>query len=56
MINKKINYSLKTYWLNATNIALNVSKTGLVMFSPPKKQLIHELKIQLNGKMLYQID
>ena len=29
------------------------SKTELVMFSPPKKQLDHELKVKLDGKKLY---
>ena len=32
------------------------SKTELVMFSPPKKQLDHELKVKVNGKKLYQTD
>ena len=33
MINKKINHNC----LNANKTVLNISKTELVMFSPPKK-------------------
>ena len=57
-INKQINHDLKnlTNWLNANKIALNISKTELVMFCPPKKQLYHELKTKLNGEKLYQTE
>ena len=48
---KQITHDLKNLsnWLNANKIALNVSKTEPVMFSPPKKQVDHELKLKLNG-------
>ena len=35
--------------VNAKKISLNMSETELAMFSPPKIQLDHELKIKLNG-------
>ena len=55
-INKQLNHDLKNLlnWLNANKITVTVNKTELLMFSPPKKQLDHELKIKLNGKKLYQ--
>ena len=40
--------------LNAKKIALNVSKTELVIFSSPKKKLDPELKKKLNGKKPHQ--
>ena len=39
-------------WFNVNGISFNLSKAELVMFSPPKKQLDHELKIKRNGKKL----
>ena len=42
-------------WLNANKIALDVNKAEL-MFSLPKKQLDHKLKIKLNGKKVCQTD
>ena len=55
-INKQLNHDLKNLlnWLNANKIIVTVNKTELLMFSPPKKQLDHELKIKLNGKKLDQ--
>ena len=35
-------------------MAFYFSKTEPAMFSPPKTQIDHELKINLNGKKLYQ--
>ena len=55
-INKQANHDLKNLSnrLTANKISLNFSKTELVMFNPPKKHVEHELKIELNGKKLYQ--
>ena len=57
-MNKQINHDLNylSNWLNANKIVLNVSKSKLVMFGPPKKQLDHELKIKLNDKTLHHTD
>ena len=57
-ISEQINHDRKNLsnWLNANKIALNVNKNELGMFSPPKKQLDHELKLKLNDKKLHQTD
>ena len=51
---KQLNHDLQNLlnWLNANKIPLDISKTELVEFSPPKKQLDHELKIKLCGEKL----
>ena len=53
-INKRMNFDLKhlVHWLNANKIALNVSKTELVVFKPNRKKLDFDMKIKLNGKKL----
>ena len=55
-LNKLINIDLKnlTKWLNANKIYLNVSKTEMVLFRPKRKSMAFNLKIQLNGKQLYE--
>ena len=40
-------------WLSANEISLNVEKTELVIFKPPRKVLLDETKIKLSGKRLY---
>ena len=49
-----LNVSLE-HSFNAYKISLNVSKKEVVMFNPPKKQLDHELKIKLNGKIFIRL-
>ena len=55
-INKQVNYDLRNLsnWLKANKISLNVGKTELVLFTSSKKQLDCDLKIELNGKKLYE--
>ena len=40
-------------WLSANKISLYVEKTELVLFKSPRKVLLDETKIKLNGKRLY---
>jgi len=53
-IQKQINIDLKSLctWLRANKISLNASKTELIIFRDPRKKLIHELNIKVNGKKL----
>ena len=55
-LNKMLNKDLKnlTNWLNANKISLNVDKTEMILFKPIKKPLDCQLKLKLNGKILYQ--
>ena len=39
-------------WLKANKISLNCSKTKLIIFRHPNKQLNYDLKIKINGKKL----
>ena len=39
--------------LSANKISVNVEKTELVIFKSPRKLLLAEMKIKLNGKKLY---
>ena len=39
--------------LSANKISVNVEKTELVIFKSPRKLLLDEMKIKLNGKKLY---
>ena len=57
-LNKLLNIDLKnlTNWLNANKISLNVSKTELIIFKPKRKSLDFNMKIKLNGKILYPTD
>ena len=56
-LNKMLNKDLKnlTNWLNANKISLNVDKTEMILFKLIKKPLDCQLKLQPNGKRLYQI-
>jgi hypothetical protein len=39
-------------WLHANKIALNATKTEVIIFRNPKKQLNYDVKLKLNGKYL----
>ena len=51
---KYLNRDLKnlTNWLNANKISLNASKTELLLFRHPNKNVNYYLKAKLNGKLL----
>ena len=53
-IQKQINRDLKFLctWLRANKISLNASKTELIIFRDPRKKLIHEVNIKINGTKL----
>ena len=55
-LNKFLNKDLNklTYWLNANKTNLNFDKTAMILFKPTKKPLDCQLKLKLNGKILYQ--
>ena len=57
MIKKLLNIDLKslTNWLNANKISLEVSKRELIIFKSERKRLDFNMKIKLNGKILYQL-
>ena len=39
-------------WLKANRISLNASKTELILFRDPRKQLTHDTKFKIDGKKL----
>ena len=43
-------------WLRANKISLNSSKTELLIFRHPSKQINYELKLRINGRRLYPSD
>ena len=51
-LNKLVNRDMKhlNNWLSANKISLNVEKTELVIFKSPRKVLLDDIKIKLNGK------
>ena len=53
-LTKIVNIDLKllTQWLNANKIALNCSKTELLIFKPKRRTLDHDIKIKINGHRL----
>ena len=53
-IQKLINRDLKLLctWLRANKISLNASKTELIIFRDPRKKIVHEINIKINGKKL----
>ena len=53
-LKKYLNLDLKQLckWLRANKISLNCSKTELIIFRHPNKQINYELKIKINGKKL----
>ena len=52
---KYLNVDLRNLsnWLSANKISLNVSKTELLLFRHPNKNINYKLKIKLNGKLLH---
>ena len=54
-IRKKINIDLKMlqHWLNANKIALNVSKTEVVLFRQRRKVVNYDLNLRINGVKLH---
>jgi hypothetical protein len=54
-LNKKLNIDLKLLcrWLKANKIALNTSKTQLIIFKNKSRCLNFNLKIKINGMRLY---
>ena len=57
-LNKLLKSDLKNLanWLNTNKISLNVSKTELIIFKPKRKPLDFNMKIKLNGKILFPTD
>ena len=57
-LNKLLNIYLQnlTNWLNANKISVNVSKTEHIIFKPKREPLDFNMKIKLNGKILYPTD
>ena len=57
MIKKLLNIDLKKLanWLNANKISLEVSKGELIIFKSKRKPLDFNMKIKLNGKILYHL-
>ena len=53
-LQKHMNYDLRQlcHWLKANKISLNSSKTELIIFRHPNKQINYKLKIKINGKKL----
>lgn len=53
-LKKRLNIDLKlmSHWLSANKIALNVTKTEMVLFRDPRKRLDYTVKIKLQGKQL----
>ena len=54
-LKKQLNIDLKilTSWLKANKIALNASKTEILIFRNPKKPINYDLKLSLDGNRLY---
>ena len=54
-LKKHLNFDLRllTSWLKANKISLNASKTEILIFRNPRKQINYDLKIKLDGKRLY---
>ena len=53
-LKKHLNLDLRSLcnWLKANKISLNCSKTELLIFRHPNKQINYDLKIKINGKRL----
>ena len=41
-------------WLCANRLSLNVSKTELIIFKPPRKHLDQRITLKLNGTTLFE--
>ena len=50
-----LNYDLRilTSWLKANKISLNASKTEMIIFRNPNKPINYDLKIKLDGKIIF---
>jgi hypothetical protein len=57
-IRKCLNFDLRflSKWLRANKISLNSSKTELIIFKHPIKQLNYDLKVKIDGRRLYPSD
>ena len=53
-INQRINFDLKNivHWLRANRIALNASKTKVVIFRSPKKNMTRKLNFRISGQKI----
>ena len=53
-IRKQLNIDLRNVcnWLKANIISLNASKTELLSFRHPNKEMYYDLKIKINGRRL----
>ena len=53
-INRKINYDLARLvkWLRSNKISLNVSKTEIVLFRSPNKQITKKMNFRLSGQKI----
>ena len=53
-IQNKVNQDLKSLctWLRANKISLNASKTELIIFRDPRKKIISDIKLKIDGKKL----
>ena len=51
-LNTLVNHDMKhlSNWVSANKISLNVEKAELVIFKSPRKVLLDEIKITLDGK------
>ena len=54
-LQKKVNIDLKLlcHWLNSNKISLNAKKTEYILFRQKQKIINFNLKLKLNGKMLF---
>ena len=52
MLNKDLTNLIN--WLNANKVSLNVDKIEMTLFKPIKNPLDCQLKLNINGKKLYQ--
>ena len=53
-LKKHVNYDLRNLnkWLKSNKISLNASKTELLLFRHPSKEINYDLKIKIDGKKL----
>ena len=47
--------SLLSEWLNANKLSLNVSKTHYMIFTPPRKKVIHKISLKINESELQYV-
>ena len=53
-LKKRLNYDLRNLcnWLKSNKISLNASKTKLIIFRHPNKNINYDLKVKIDGKKL----